>query len=262
MDGFDCSKRQVTSLQRYFIDEEIEEEEVTIHGDDAGHINRVMRMKPGDSIICCGTDGRCAECRILEISVERVMASVVAWLDRSNELPVGAVIAQALPKGDKLDLIVQKGTELGAQAFLPFEADRSIVKWDTKKREKKAARLQRIAKEAAEQSQRSRIPKVSVPVSFQQLLDRSREFDVKIIAYEEVAKAGEQNNLASVLQQTKAGDTLLLVIGPEGGLTEQEITMLESCDFIACGLGPRILRTETAGLYVLAAMSYQSELLR
>lgn len=245
-------------MQRYFIDEPISEEDITLSGENAVHIARVMRMKRGNSIICCGPDGRCAQCRILQLAGEQVTVSVIEELD-CNELPVRVTLAQALPKGDKLDWIVQKGTELGAETFFPFASERSIVKWDANKREKKAIRLQKVAKEAAQQSQRNHIPKVCVPGSMQQLLDLSREFDVKMIAYEEEAKTGKNSRLATVLQRMKASDSVLLVIGPEGGLAEQEVKVFENDGFIVCGLGPRILRTETAGLYVLAAISYQFE---
>lgn len=249
-------------MQRYFVEEAIGNEFVKIDGDDARHINRVMRMKPGDSIICCGTNGRCAVCNVLEVSAERITASVERFLQESNELPIAITIAQGLPKGDKLDLIVQKGTELGCSAFLPFEAERSVVKWDQKKKDKKTGRLQKIAKEAAEQAHRSYVPEVFFPASFQELLNRSNTFNFKIVAYEEEAKAGENRKLAATLQQINANDSLLVAIGPEGGLTNNEVTSLKDEGFIVCGLGPRILRTETAGFYLLAAISYQFELLR
>ncbi|HET7580868.1 MAG TPA: 16S rRNA (uracil(1498)-N(3))-methyltransferase [Bacillales bacterium] len=248
-------------MQRYFLDETVSCETVTVCGDDARHISRVMRMQPGDPIICCGPDGRCAQCEILELEPDYVVAAIKTFLDESPELPVHVTIAQGLPKGDKLDLIVQKGTELGANAFLPFEAERSIVKWDRKKRQKKTERLGKIAKEAAEQSHRNRIPGLNEPVTFKELLSRSSSYNIKLIAYEEEAKAGESGNFVQALRKITPGDSMLVVIGPEGGLSEKEISALEDTGFIACGLGPRILRTETAALYLLAAMSYQFELL-
>lgn len=248
-------------MQRYFIEQQIDSETVTIIGDDARHISRVMRMKQGDSIICCDRDSRCAVCIIEELSTESVTASVGKFLNDTVELPVNVTIAQGLPKGDKLDLIVQKGTELGAAMFLPFEAERSIVKWDRKKRQKKTERLQKIAKEAAEQAHRSRVPNVSEPISFQELLSRSKRHHAKIVAYEEEAKRGENENLVKALRQAPIGGSLLVAIGPEGGFSDNEARALKEHGFFLCGLGPRILRTETAALYILAAVSYQFELL-
>ncbi|MFD3447682.1 16S rRNA (uracil(1498)-N(3))-methyltransferase [Microbacteriaceae bacterium 4G12] len=249
-------------MQRYFVEEQyVGEQIIEIHGDDARHIAKVMRMKNGDEIYCC-LHGKTALCTIAEITNEFVKASIVQWIEKSNELPVFVTIASGLPKGDKLELILQKGTELGAAAFLPFQAARSIVKWDEKKGDKKVERWTKIAKEAAEQSHRSIVPSVYAPVSFKQLLSMSSEYDACIVAYEEDAKQGEQANFVKTLQQLQPGKRLLIVFGPEGGLSEEEIKQLREHTFVTCSLGPRILRTETAPLYALSAVSYHFELMR
>lgn len=247
-------------MQQYFIDDIITGDHVTIYGDDAHHMARVMRMNQGSCFICCAADGYCAKCKVQEIAPDRVVAFVIEWFKSSNELPVNVTIAQALPKGDKLDLVVQKGTELGACAFLPFQAERSIVHWDEKKCKKKAARLQKISKEAAEQSHRNYIPRVNVPISFQKLLADTHHYDVKIMADEEEAKkADKQSGLAAILHNKPIDQNFLIVIGPEGGFTKRETSMMKNHNFLASGLGPRILRTETASLYILAAISYHYE---
>lgn len=247
-------------MQRYFLEQQLDgDKPVRISGNDVSHIARVMRMAPGDELICCGTDGRCAVCIIQEISKDEVIAKTRSYLTESSELPVQVTIAQGLPKGDKMDLIVQKGTELGAASFLPFEAGRSIVRWDDKKKRKKTERLRKIAKEAAEQSHRTSVPGIEEPVSFKELLSRCKDYDTVIVAYEE--EAGEGALFAKLLKKTPIGGTILLIIGPEGGLMDHEVTALENDGFVSSGLGPRILRTETAALYALAAISYQFELL-
>lgn len=249
-------------MQRYFINNhQIDENTITIHADDAHHIARVMRMKPGFTIICCTEDGRVAKCEIQDITDDFVLASIVEWIDENNELPVAVTIAQGLPKGDKLDLIVQKGTELGAYGFLPFFASRSIVKWDEKKGRKKIERLEKIAKEAAEQSRRNQIPIIKAPLTLDALINESSDYTYKIVAFEEEAKRGEKSNLSAILAKLKKDDSLLAVIGPEGGLTDDEVSFLRQNGFISCSLGKRILRTETAPLYLLAAVSYHTELL-
>lgn len=116
-------------------------------------------------------------------------------------------------------------------------------------------------KEAAEQSHRSEIPDVYAPVSFKQLLAMSNDYDVCLVAYEEEAKQGEKSNFAQALAKLESGQKLLLVFGPEGGLSEEEISALREHTFVACSLGPRILRTETAPLYALSAASYHFELM-
>jgi 16S rRNA (uracil1498-N3)-methyltransferase len=181
-------------------------------------------------------------------------------LEETKELPIQVAIASGLPKGDKLELIIQKATELGAHKFVPFNAARSIVKWDDKKGDKKLERWKKIAKEAAEQSHRSIVPTITKPFSFESLIQDSKNFDYKIVAYEEEAKAGEKSHFASLLSKMETGQSLLVVFGPEGGLTEKEVQKLMDNGFLACGLGPRILRTETAPFYVLSAISYHFEL--
>lgn len=249
-------------MQRYFVNAESEASSFHICGEDYHHIIRVMRMKEGDEIVCVTQDGKSALSQIAEITDEMIVARVVKWEDGSTELPVSVTIASGLPKGDKLEWIIQKGTELGAHEFVPFLAARSIVKWDEKKAAKKVERWQKISKEAAEQSYRAKVPTVASPVAIGALLKMAKEFDVLLVAYEEEAKQGEAARLAQTLQNMKAGQSILIVFGPEGGLTPQEITLLKENGFLACGLGPRILRTETAPLYLLAAVSYQLELLR
>ncbi|UII54929.1 16S rRNA (uracil(1498)-N(3))-methyltransferase [Cytobacillus spongiae] len=249
-------------MQRYFVNEWSCDQSLIIKGDDFHHITRVMRMKEGSQIYCVNSKGQSAICTIAEITDESVLANVVKWEEGSSELPVKVSIVSGLPKGDKLELIIQKGTELGAAMFIPFTAARSVIKWDEKKASKKLERWQKIAKEAAEQSHRNIVPEISQPVDIKGLLELSKSYSYKLIAYEEEARSGEGARLASALSDIESGQSILFVFGPEGGLTEQEVSLLMDNGFKACGLGPRILRTETAPLYVLSAVSYHTELLR
>ncbi|MBM6619246.1 16S rRNA (uracil(1498)-N(3))-methyltransferase [Bacillus suaedaesalsae] len=248
-------------MQRYFLsNSQFQDDTITIGGEDAHHIARVMRMEEGSQVYCCNEEGKTAVAEITNFTNEAVTLHIVKWIEESKELPIQVSIASGLPKGDKLELIIQKATELGAHRFVPFNAARSIVKWDEKKGIKKVERWGKIAKEAAEQSHRSVVPTILKPVSFDFLLKESKNYDYKIVAYEEVAKTGEMSRFANVLTNMKPGESILVAFGPEGGLTEKEIVLLEEYGFIACGLGPRILRTETAPLYVLSAISYHFEL--
>jgi 16S rRNA (uracil1498-N3)-methyltransferase len=247
-------------LQRYFVNQ-FKEDRFYIPEEDRHHIVKVMRLKVGDSIICA-INGKSAVCAIEEITDKQVVAVVVKWEEGTVELPVNVAIASGLPKGDKLDWIIQKGTELGAMKFIPFAATRSVVKWDEKKAAKKVERWQKIAKEAAEQSHRRNLPEVVSPVNLKSLIQLSEAFEHKLIAYEEDAKQGESSVLAKTLANLGKGQSLLFLFGPEGGLTGEEVTMLKSYGFQSCSLGPRILRTETAPLYALAAISYHTELMR
>ncbi|MFE8703219.1 16S rRNA (uracil(1498)-N(3))-methyltransferase [Cytobacillus sp. FJAT-54145] len=248
-------------MQRYFVENAIDNRFI-ITSDDRHHMVNVMRLKLGDQIVCSNPLGQSALCTIEEITDERVVATVVKWEEGSKELPVEVTIASGLPKGDKLELVIQKGTELGAKRFVPFTAARSVVKWDEKKAAKKVERWEKIAKEAAEQSHRTQLPEIISPVNLKTLIQLSESYTHKLIAFEEDAKQGEASVLARTMQELKRGDSLLIVFGPEGGLTEEEVNLLKEHHFQSCGLGPRILRTETAPLYALSAVSYHFELMR
>ncbi|XJZ26276.1 16S rRNA (uracil(1498)-N(3))-methyltransferase [Bacillota bacterium Lsc_1132] len=248
-------------MQRYFVNKSSSDERFYIGGEDRYHIRNVMRMQPGDLIICVDSEGKSAICKIADMTEEQIIAEVVERLDENTELPIRVTIASGLPKGDKLEWVVQKGTELGAHEFLPFAAARSVVKWDDKKAAKKVERWQKIAKEAAEQSHRAFLPEVINPVDFKTLLQISGKYDYKLAAFEEESRKGETSTFANVLKKMRKGESLLLLFGPEGGLTDEEIDRLKEKDFAICGLGPRILRTETAPLYMLSSISYHFELL-
>lgn len=175
-----------------------------------------------------------------------------------TELPVQVTLACALSKKDKLELITQKATELGVHQLIFFEARYSIMKWKPAVRIKKMARLQEIAQAAAAQSQRLVIPKIIYLNNVTELLDFPA--DHRLIAYEEAAKQGETAQLVQTLRTLQAQQSIICLFGPEGGFHIEEITQLLHNNYISCGLGPRILRAETAPLYFLSTLSYQIEL--
>ena len=249
-------------MQRYFLKDDLfHEGHVMITDEEARHIQRVMRMEPGDSVICCSQQGACYVCNLSEFTEGYIKAEIKSQEERTVELPVKVTIAHGLPKGDKFELVIQKGTELGASSFIPFEAERSIVKWDPKKATKKIDRWNKIAKEAAEQSHRQALPEVGDVHSLTQLLKLFNKYSYVLAAYEEAAKSDEKSSFNKVLTQMKPEDTLLFITGPEGGFSDREINIMKQNGAIACGLGPRILRSETAPLYGLSAISYHFELL-
>ncbi|WP_373892853.1 16S rRNA (uracil(1498)-N(3))-methyltransferase [Virgibacillus natechei] len=246
-------------MQRYFIPStDWHGAEVIIRGDDAHHIDRVMRFREGDKIICNHPDGQAAVCEITSIE-QVILAAVQEWLDETVELPVTVTIAQGLPKGDKFDLILQKGTELGAHSFIPFQAERSIVVWDEKKKAKKIPRFRKIVKEASEQSHRNQIPVIHSPMNLADLIEESTAYDIKVFPYEEEAKVEKPQSFASIMRRINNHQRLLVCIGPEGGFSPNEAKHLKNNGFHPVRLGPRILRTETAALYVLSCVSYQFE---
>ncbi|MFC0522557.1 16S rRNA (uracil(1498)-N(3))-methyltransferase [Pontibacillus salicampi] len=250
-------------MQRYFVPHDgWEEEQVHLSGEDVHHIKKVMRMKEEEEIICCTPDGHAAKCKIRKIEDDSVTCYIVQWLDEEKELPAHITIVQGLPKGDKMELVIQKGTELGAAAFIPFEAERSIVKWDAKKAEKKISRYQKIAKEASEQSHRTKVPTVESIHSVQEVITASEGYEWKLFAYEDEAKTDAFQSLKEVIPHIKPSQRVMMMIGPEGGFSEKEVDRLKQASFQSVRLGPRILRTETAPSYFLSAISYQLEELR
>ncbi|MED1874518.1 16S rRNA (uracil(1498)-N(3))-methyltransferase [Brevibacillus borstelensis] len=243
-------------MQRYFVEPHLfSEREVTITGDDVHHIVNVMRAKSGEEIIVSDGAGRSAIVRIDSLSGKEVVATVVELLREQRELPVQITIGQGLPKGEKMEWVLQKGTELGAFAFFPFSSERTIVKLDAKKEAKKLDRWRKIVKEAAEQSHRSILPELLAPVTFRQIVEESSRYTRAVIAYE---KEGG-TTLHEVLPALMPGDSLLVLIGSEGGFSPEEVAAAEAAGIRSISLGPRILRTETACQYVLAAASYQFE---
>ncbi|MDQ0174192.1 16S rRNA (uracil(1498)-N(3))-methyltransferase [Bacillus chungangensis] len=249
-------------MQRYFLSDPYNGKGYVVLQDDVyHHIARVMRMQIGDQFFVGFQDEKTVLVQIEKMTSSEVYASIVKWEEDKRELPINVTIASGLPKGDKLELIVQKGTELGAFQFVPFIAARSIVKWERKKQQKKRERLEKIAKEAAEQAHRQRVPTLVDLLSFDELLAFSDNFHYKMAAYEETARRGETKQFSSLLKKMKTEEQLLLVFGPEGGFSEHEIDALQKHGFVIGGLGPRILRTETAPLFALSAIAYHFELM-
>ncbi|MDN4495328.1 16S rRNA (uracil(1498)-N(3))-methyltransferase [Ureibacillus aquaedulcis] len=247
-------------MQRYFVREPFNElQELTITGENARHISKVMRMETGEQVIVVHDDTAFI-CEIVSIGQDVVVKQTGRTIP-SPEMPIKVDIACGLPKGDKLELIAQKATELGMHALIPFSAERSIVKWDEKKGEKKTERLQKIAQEAAEQSHRTYIPAIMNPVSFKQLLKLVSEYDQVFIADEEDAKKETRTRFADKLKKVYDNESksILLIFGPEGGISRNEAKSLLEAGAETMSLGPRILRAETAPLYALSAISYEFE---
>ncbi|SFP20539.1 16S rRNA (uracil1498-N3)-methyltransferase [Salibacterium halotolerans] len=248
-------------MQRYFVEpEQMSEDEVEITGEDVKHIDKVMRLQPGSHIECLNNQGRRTHCKIRSVNKESIEADIMQDLENSPELPVYAAVAQALIKGDNLDLVVQKGTELGVGSFLLFAAGRSVVKWDSSKVEKKVQRLRKIAKEAAEQSGRLYIPDVSYYPSTGDMLEAASMYNTSLYLDEETAKNGKHETLAEIFSSRPP--SILAVIGPEGGISPEEAQTFDKSGFRPVSLGPRILRSESASLYFLSALSYHYEILR
>lgn len=232
------------------------EEQVHIVGEDAHHITNVMRLRAGAEVICSNGEGRDVIARILTAGTKEVLLSVVEELQDSRELRLSITIAQGLPKSDKMEWILQKGTELGAARFVPFTSRRTVVQLDSKKESKKLERWAKIVKEAAEQSHRSRVPAIDPVLSWKGLLKLALEADLALLAYE--AESGAQVGDVVKPYLTERNDDrydrpirILVAIGPEGGFDPSEVEEAVQSGWRAVGLGRRILRTETAAMAAL-----------
>ncbi|CDQ18047.1 16S rRNA (uracil1498-N3)-methyltransferase [Halobacillus karajensis] len=247
-------------MQRYFVEETRWENDILrISGDDSHHIVRVMRMKAGDELIAIHPEKGPAHCKIAEISEGSVSCKVMNWVEEEREMPVHVTIVASLGKGDKLEQIVQKGTELGASSFIPYQADRSVAKWDAKKEPKKIQRLQKIAKEACEQSERTFVPDVKSVHTLDQILKLRENYDYCFFGYADEARHSNAGTLKHALKPVKDEQSILVAFGPEGGFSELEVERFKQSDFSSITLGPRILRMETAPLYFLSTLSFMME---
>ncbi|GGF07557.1 ribosomal RNA small subunit methyltransferase E [Halobacillus andaensis] len=247
-------------MQRYFVESlNWDQSHVYINSDDVHHIVNVMRMVEGNKLICVHPNEGAAVCSILQIEgSEQVVCKIEEWITQDIELPVKVTVVQSLGKGDKVEQVVQKGTELGADSFIPFQADRSVAKWDAKKSDKKIHRLEKIAKEASEQSERTSIPSVKKLMKINEIVSLEG-YDYKILAYEGEARNGYSETIKIIFGKVKPGDSIIVVFGPEGGFSDKEVETFLQSGFQSIRLGPRILRMETAPLYFLSALSYQLE---
>lgn len=247
-------------MQRYFIDQHQTGDQVSLPEEIAHHLVTVLRATEGTKFELVMADHQTYLAKLTSITPGNVTAELVRKLDQNSELPVDVILACGLPKTkEKPELIVQKGTELGTNRIIFFEAERSISHWNNQKQSRKIARLQKIANAAAEQSHRNVKPQIEYCSSLKQLLD-AYPATARLVAWEESAKEGESSQLAQSLFKLRRGDSLLAIFGPEGGLSAAEVEAMKQGGVLPVGLGPRILRTETAPLYFLATVSFVTEL--
>lgn len=245
-------------MQQYFIKGKAEKKVTITDKDTIKHMFQVMRLTDEAEVVLVFDDGVKYLAKVTNSMAHEL--EIIEALPDQVELPVKVTIASGFPKGDKLDTIAQKVTELGASALWGYPADWSVVKWDGKKLAKKEDKLAKIVLGAAEQSKRNVVPEVHLFEQKAEFLKSLSSFDHIFIAYEETAKAGQLATLARELKEVKPGAKLLFIFGPEGGISPAEITQFEAAGAIKVGLGPRIMRTETAPLYALSAISYALEL--
>ncbi|MCH4200685.1 16S rRNA (uracil(1498)-N(3))-methyltransferase, partial [Clostridium tyrobutyricum] len=231
-------------MHKFFVSKEnIMENTAYILGEDVRHIYKVLRLKPGDKVSindCCGEEFLGS---IKTIDREQVQVEILEKLNLDNESNIDVYLFQGFPKSSKMDLIVQKATELGVKGITPIFTDRVVVK--NKQGElKKVDRWNRIVKESCKQCKRSIIPKVNNPMEFKNIQQLLKNIDLIIVPYENEQNTGIKN-LAQNIDKNKI-ESIGIIVGPEGGFAEEEINTLKDIGANIVTLGPRILRTETA----------------
>lgn len=252
-------------MPRFFVrKDQIENGIVTILGDDAHHISRSLRMAVGERITVCDMQKNEYECVLAEFLSDRVTAEVAEQRKCDTEPPFSAHLYQALPKGDKLDTVIQKSVECGVAAITTFNSERCIAK-EKGDEENKLRRRNKIALEAAKQSGRGIIPEVYATVSFSQMLTDASNADIKLFCYEGDGTVSMKEFLSEERERLTSKDgaeslKISVIVGSEGGFSLSEVEKAKAAGFTPIGLGKRILRTETAPLFVLSCLSYEFEL--
>lgn len=237
-------------MANFFVSKDaITEATARIDGEEARHIAQVLRMKVGDAVTLCDGEGMCYDATLCAFDKTTVTADIVRAYPSEAEPHVQVTLYQAIPKSDKLEWIVQKVTELGAVRIVPVNTARIVAKIE---KEAKLLRLRKIAAEAAKQSRRGAVPIVASPLTLREALAEMQQCDVAIVPYEDERGCDIQTALRGVQAQSVA-----ILIGPEGGFAPEEIEAAVAAGVRPVTLGPRILRTETAGIATVAIALYE-----
>lgn len=244
-------------MYRFFVPEEnVCDGEIRITGDDVNHIKNVLRMEQGEKVVVSCGQGTDYYCIISDIQEDHIQLMVQEETPAVSELPVQITLFQALPKKDKMELVIQKAIELGAVRIVPVKAKRCVVKLDAKKEEKKLTRWRTIAEAAAKQSGRGLIPEIHEAMSFTEALAYAKTMETVMIPYE---LCEDMAGSVKMMEKAAEGASIGIFIGPEGGFERSEVELAMECGAVPISLGKRILRTETAGLAALSVLMFLIE---
>lgn len=242
-------------MPKFFVtSDKITDSQIIIDTEDVTHITRVLRLGEGDTITVCDSRGTDYDARISEIEQCGIVCDIISKKSSDTEPDINVVLFQGLPKASKMEYIIQKTTELGISEIVPVKLSRCVVKLDGgKDGKKKTDRWQKISEAAAKQSGRGVIPKISAIMTLDEVIERSKEFDLFFVPYE----CEERKTLKEILLSKPNVKTAGFIIGPEGGFDACETEKLRESGIPTVTLGKRILRTETAGEAVLAMTMYE-----
>lgn len=244
-------------MQKIFVkDEQIKNNRIEIEGTDVNHIINVLRMRKEDIVQVNNlATSENYKAEIIEYSNERIICKIIEKMNSKSETDINIHLYQGLPKADKMELIIQKTTEIGVKEITPVAMERCIVKLDEKDAKKKVERWQKIAEVAAKQSKRDIIPQIEDVTKILNVYNLIKEYDLFIVAYENE----KQIKLKDVLKENNNVKNIGVLIGPEGGIDEKEIEKLKENGAILVSLGNRILRTETAPIVISSNIIYEFE---
>ena len=241
-------------MHKFFVEKKnISNDTAVIEGDDVKHIYKVLRLSAGEKVSINDCEGKEYLGHIDEVNKSKVIVSLIEALPVNNESFVNIYLYQGLPKSSKMDLIVQKATELGVKAITPVVTERVVVKSELGEF-RKVDRWNRIALEACKQCKRTLIPRINIPVEFGELLSELEAMDLIVVPYENENGFGIKNLIGEIKDEVK---NIAIIIGPEGGFADAEIQRLKASGAYIVTLGPRILRTETAGFVCASLLMYE-----
>ncbi|NTW72456.1 MAG: 16S rRNA (uracil(1498)-N(3))-methyltransferase [Eubacteriaceae bacterium] len=252
-----CQKAVGKSLQKFFVnktDVDGIKNEIIISGENHAHLSKSLRMKIGENLLIADGEGQEYLCVISAISKHETLLNITDNVVNQTELDVKVTLYQGIAKGQKMETIIQKAVELGVFRIVPLITERTIVKLDEKNT--KNERWNKISIEAAKQSKRGILPEVAKPVKLKELSNELKNNSLNIVAYE----SEKDKSLKSVFREHREVKHVGIIVGPEGGFSEEEIECLENMGVISASLGKRILRTETAGMALLSMIVYEYEL--
>ena len=252
-------------MSKFFVKtEQINNNDIVIIGDDVNHIINVLRMKTADEIQICNQDtGDNYNAEIVNYSKNEVECKIISRINETTESNVHITLFQGIPKFEKMELIIQKNTEVGIKSIVPVIMERTVVKLDEKIASKKLERWQKIAEIAAKQSMRDIIPQIGNITKLKDI--DTTEFDAVLVAYENEEHNMLKTELQKLEKKIKSNNSseqqynIAIVIGPEGGISEKELVMLAEKNAKFVSLGKRILRTETAGVVMAGNIIYELE---
>lgn len=246
-------------MSKFFVkDNQINNNSINIVGEDVNHISNVLRMKKEDELQVCNQEtGENYITKITSFSKEKIECEIIKKIDKTVESNVNITLFQGIPKFDKMELIIQKNTEVGVKKIVPVLMERTVVKLDEKTINKKIERWQKISEVAAKQSMRDIIPEVENVIKLKDI--EKQNYDIILVAYENEDKNMLKSELIELKNKKMNKYNIAIVIGPEGGISEKEIEILKNMGAVFVSLGKRILRTETAGIVMSGNIIYELE---